>query len=63
MLDYLLVRYLRWRGWVVFRLDPRTRVCEAGQDRPLMDCWLALYLGSDWPYRDHAGQKDEGGGL
>ena len=36
MIDRLLMRYLRWRGWVVFWLDEPARFCNG-------ECWLRLY--------------------
>jgi hypothetical protein len=37
ILDRLLMRYLRWRGWVVFWLDPESRRCNGDV------CWMRLY--------------------
>lgn len=37
----IMMRYLRKRGWVVFYLEPKHRVChKLGDDRC---CWLKLY--------------------
>lgn len=35
-LDWLLVKYLRRRGWVVFWLEPEARPCKSV-------CWLEEY--------------------
>ena len=45
LIERLMMRYLRRRGWVVFWLDPECRHCYAtnfGKGNP-MDCWLELY--------------------
>lgn len=36
-IERLMMRYLRWRGWVVFWLDKEARHCNGGT------CWLDLY--------------------
>jgi len=33
----IMMRYLRKRGWVVFYLEPESRICKDGF------CWLKLY--------------------
>ncbi len=33
----MMMRYLRKRGWVVFYLEPKHRICNKGC------CWLKLY--------------------
>ena len=33
----MMMRFLRKRGWVVFYLEPKARVCSNGT------CWLKLY--------------------
>ena len=38
MIDRLLMRYLRWRGWVVFWLDEDARICS-----DLSCCWMRIY--------------------
>lgn len=37
-LERLLMRYMRWRGWVVFWLDEPARHCGDRQS-----CWIELY--------------------
>lgn len=37
MIERLMMRFLRWRGWVVFWLDEPARHCSDGS------CWLRLY--------------------
>lgn len=34
----VMMRYLRKRGWVVFYLEPRNRVCNGDV------CWLKTYV-------------------
>ena len=33
----IMMRYLRKRGWVVFYLEPKARICDG------VTCWLKLY--------------------
>lgn len=40
MIDRLLVKYLRHRGWIVFWLDDNQRFCNSL-------CWLKEYLDLD----------------
>ena len=37
--ERVMMRYLRRRGWVVFYLEPRYRMCSPGP----CNCWMKLY--------------------
>ena len=39
--------WLRRQGWVCFYLEPQCRFCPSAQNKPVVDCWLALYEQSE----------------